>query len=135
MTADLETIKTWIDLVANMSLTALMMLYMICVFGRDNSFVYKLPRCKTLALKAVMSLCAAGALANTLTSAVPTWGEVILHTGLATLFGLAAGFNYGQCVKPWRAEQSAAEKLNAAIGAGGTHTKQLKRKSTNKSVK
>lgn len=117
MTADLEITKTWINLVANMSLTALMMLYMICVFGRDNSFVYKLPRCKTLALKAVMSLCAAGALANALTSAVPTWGEVILHTGLATLFGLAAGFNYGQCVKPWRAEQSAAEKLNAAIGA------------------
>jgi hypothetical protein len=116
-TSDLELVKVWINFAANIGLTGLMATFLIFLFGRDNSFVYKLPAYKTLALKAALAMCTAGALLNAVTLSNPAWSEVVLNTGLATLFAWAAWFHYGQFVQPWRTEE-AAKRLKAAIQAG-----------------
>lgn len=115
-TSDLELAKVWINFAASVGLTGLMAAFLIFLFGRDNSFVYKLPGYKTLALKAGLAMCTAGALLNAVTMSNPPWSEVLLNAGLATLFGWATWFHYGQFVQPWR-EQEAAKRLDAAIGA------------------
>ena len=115
-TSDLELVKVWINFAASVGLTGLMAAFLIFLFGRDNSFVYKLPGYKTLALKAGLAMCTAGALLNAVTMSNPPWSEVLLNTGLATLFGWATWFHYGRFVQPWR-EQEAAKRLDAAIGA------------------
>ena len=115
-TSDLELAKVWINFAASVGLTGLMAAFLIFLFGRDNSFVYKLPGYKTLALKAGLAMCTAGALLNAVTMSNPPWSEVLLNTGLATLFGWATWFHYGRFVQPWR-EQEAAKRLDAAIGA------------------
>ena len=115
-TSDLELVKVWINFAASVGLTGLMAAFLIFLFGRDNSFVYKLPGYKTLALKAGLAMCTAGALLNAVTMSNPPWSEVLLNAGLATLFGWATWFHYGRFVQPWR-EQEAAKRLDAAIGA------------------
>lgn len=115
-TSDLELAKVWINFAASVGLTGLMAAFLIFLFGRDNSFVYKLPGYKTLALKAGLAMCTAGALLNAVTFSNPSWSEVVLNTGLCTLFGWATWFHYGRFVQPWR-EQEAAKRLDAAIGA------------------
>ena len=115
-TSDLELVKVWINFAASVGLTGLMAAFLIFLFGRDNSFVYKLPAYKTLALKAGLAMCTAGALLNAVTMSNPPWSEVLLNTGLATLFGWATWFHYGRFVQPWQ-EQEAAKRLDAAIGA------------------
>jgi hypothetical protein len=115
-TSDLELAKVWINFAASVGLTGLMAAFLIFLFGRDNSFVYKLPGYKTLALKAGLAMCTAGALLNAVTLSNPSWSEVVLNTGLCTLFGWATWFHYGRFVQPWR-EQEAAKRLDAAIGA------------------
>lgn len=115
-TSDLELVKVWINFAASVGLTGLMAAFLIFLFGRDNSFVYKLPGYKSLALKAGLAMCTAGALLNAVTMSNPPWSEVLLNTGLATLFGWATWFHYGRFVQPWR-EQEAAKRLNAAIQA------------------
>ena len=115
-TSDLELAKVWINFAASVGLTGLMAAFLIFLFGRDNSFVYKLPGYKTLALKAGLAMCTAGALLNAVTMSNPPWSEVLLNAGLATLFGWATWFHYGRFVQPWR-EQEAAKRLDAAIGA------------------
>ena len=115
-TSDLELVKVWINFAASVGLTGLMAAFLIFLFGRDNSFVYKLPGYKTLALKAGLAMCTAGALLNAVTMSNPPWSEVLLNTGLCTLFGWATWFHYGRFVQPWR-EQEAAKRLDAAIGA------------------
>lgn len=114
--ADLDNLKTWINFAASLGLTGLMGAFLIFLFGRDNSFVYKMPAYKTLALKAGLAMCTAGALLNAVTMSNPPWSEVLLNTGLCTLFGWATWFHYGRFVQPWR-EQEAAKRLDAAIGA------------------
>jgi hypothetical protein len=114
--SDLELVKVWINFAASVGLTGLMAAFLIFLFGRDNSFVYKLPGYQTLALKAGLAMCTAGALLNAVTMSNPPWSEVLLNTGLATLFGWATWFHYGRFVQPWR-EQEAAKRLDAAIGA------------------
>lgn len=115
-TSDLELVKVWINFAASVGLTGLMAAFLIFLFGRDNSFVYKLPAYKTLALKAGLAMCTTGALLNAVTMSNPPWSEVLLNTGLATLFGWATWFHYGRFVQPWQ-EQEAAKRLDAAIGA------------------
>ena len=115
-TSDLELVKVWINFAASVGLTGLMAAFLIFLFGRDNSFVYKLPGYQTLALKAGLAMCTAGALLNAVTMSNPPWSEVLLNTGLATLFGWATWFHYGRFVQPWQ-EQEAAKRLDAAIGA------------------
>jgi len=116
-TSDLELVKVWINFAASISLSGLMAAFLIFLFGRSNSVVYKLPGYKTLALKAALAMCTAGALLNAVTVSNPAWSEVVLNTGLAILFAWAAWFHYGQFVQPWRTEE-AAKRLKAAIQAG-----------------
>lgn len=114
--ADLDTLKVWINFAASLGLTGLMAAFLIFLFGRDNSFVYKMPGYKTLALKAGLAMCTAGALMNAVTMSNPPWSEVLLNSGLCTLFGWATWFHYGRFVQPWQQEE-AAKRLDAAIKA------------------
>jgi len=115
---DIESLKTWINFAASLGLTGLMVAFLIFLFGRENSFVYKLPKYKTIALKAGLALCTSGALLNAITMSDPSWSESLLKVGLTILFGWTAWFHYGHFVKPWREEMSAGARLDAAISAG-----------------
>ena len=108
-----EALRLWLNFAASLGLTALMGAFLIFLFGRDNSFVYKMPGYKTLALKAGISLCTVGALMNAVTMERAEWSEVTLNVGLATLFGWAVWFHYAQFVKPWHAEQALAKAAPA----------------------
>lgn len=111
-----DAIKLWINFAASLGLTGLMAAFMIFLFGRENSLVYKLPSYKTLALKTGIAMCTAGALLNAVTFSNPSWSETLLNAGLCTLFAWAAWFHYVQFVHPVK-QQQAAQKLEAAIKA------------------
>lgn len=128
--ADLDTLKAWINFAASIGLTGLMAAFFILLFGRDNSFVYKMPGYKTVALKAGLAMCTAGALMNAATMSNPPWSEVLLNAGLCTLFGWATWFQYSQFVQPWQQEE-AAKRLDAAIKASKP-VKKAARKTTMK---
>ena len=115
-TSNADAIKLWINFAASLGLTGLMAAFMIFLFGRENSLVYKLPSYKTMALKTGIAMCTAGALLNAVTFSNPSWSEVLLNAGLCTLFAWAAWFHYVQFVHPVKQEQ-AAQKLEAAIKA------------------
>lgn len=131
--ADLDTLKVWINFAASLGLTGLMAAFLIFLFGRDNSFVYKLPGYKTIALKAGLAMCTAGALMNAVTMSSPPWSEVLLNSGLCTLFGWATWFHYGRFVQPWR-EEEASKRLEAAIQASKPAMKQRMRKAARKAT-
>jgi hypothetical protein len=132
--ADLDTAKLWINFAASVGLTGLMAAFLIFLFGRDNSAVYKMPAYKTIALKAGMAMCTAGALLNAVTMSNPPWSEVLLNSGLCTLFAWAAWFHYGRFVKPWQ-EEEAAKRLETAIKATKPAMRQQMRKAARKATK
>jgi hypothetical protein len=105
--ASADALKVWINFVASLTLTGVLGAFLVFLFGRDNSFVYKLPGYKTLALKAGLAMCTMGALWNAVTMSNPPASEVLLNSGLAVLFAWATWFHYGRFVKPWREEQTA----------------------------
>lgn len=102
-----DALKVWINFAASLTLTGVLGAFLVFLFGRDNSFVYKLPGYKTLALKAGLAMCTMGALLNAVTLSNPPWSEVLLNGGLAVLFAWATWFHYSRFVKPWQDEQTA----------------------------
>ena len=91
--------KVWLNLASNAVLTMSFASFIIFVFGRNNSIIHKFSLPKSLALKTGLSLCTIGALYNALTFSDPPLSEVILNTGLATLFTWAALFHHERFVK------------------------------------
>lgn len=91
--------KVWLNFVSNAVLTMAFASFIVFVFGRQNSIVYKFSLPKAFALKAGLSLCAIGALYNTLTFSDPPLSEVILNSGLAMLFTWASLFHHERFVK------------------------------------
>jgi len=116
-TAAMELMRAGICFAANISLTGLMAAFVICVFGRDTSLVYRMPAYMALALKAALAWCTAGALFAALTPGTPTWSETLFKVGLTVAFGSTLWWYHTHQVKPWRTEVSAASKLEAAISA------------------
>lgn len=90
--------KMLINFVCNLVLTGAFTVFLIFVFGRKNSKLYKLPFYKTILLKIGLAACTTGALVNTLNLSDPPWSEVLLNCGLAVLFSWAAYFHYTQFV-------------------------------------
>lgn len=91
--------KVWLNFVSNAVLTMSFASFIIFVFGRQNSIIHKFSLPKSLALKTGLSLCTVGALYNTITFSDPPLSEVILNTGLATLFTWASLFHHERFVK------------------------------------
>lgn len=89
----------WINFASNLVLSGAFGAFTIFLFGRENSLVYSLKAHKTLALKAGLSMCAAGSLYTALTVPDSPPSEVLLNVGLATLFSWAAWFHYTKFVK------------------------------------
>jgi hypothetical protein len=108
-----DALKVWINFVASLMLTGVLGAFLLFLFGRDNSFVYKLPGYKTLALKAGLAMCTMGALLNAVTVSNPPWPTVLLNSGLAVLFAWATWFHYSRFVKPWQEEQTAPKTVAA----------------------
>jgi hypothetical protein len=110
---DPDALKVWINFAASLVLTGVLGAFLLFLFGRDNSFVYKMPGYKTLALKAGLAMCTVGALLNAVTMSNPPWSEVLLNGGLAVLFAWATWFHYGRFVKPWQTEQTTSNTAAA----------------------
>ena len=110
---DPDTLKGWINFAASLVLSGVLGAFLLFLFGRDNSFVYKMPGYKTLALKAGLAMCTVGALMNAVTLSNPRWSEVLLNSGLAVLFAWATWFHYGKFVRPWQEEQTAHKTVAA----------------------
>jgi hypothetical protein len=110
---DPDALKVWINFAASLVLTGVLGAFLLFLFGRDNSFVYKMPGYKTLALKAGLAMCTVGALWNAATMSNPPWSAVLLNSGLAVLFAWATWFHYGRFVRPWQEEQTAPKTVAA----------------------
>lgn len=93
-----------VNLVANSTLTVAFGAFLMFLFGRENSLMHKMGKCNTLFVKAVLSVCASGALYNALTISAPPLPEVVTNIALALLFAWTSWFHYKMYVKPWRAE-------------------------------
>ena len=93
-----------VNLVANCTLTVAFGAFLVFLFGRENSLMYKMKSCNTVFVKAALSLCASGAMYSVLTLSEPPLSEVIMNTGLAMLFVWAACFHYLRFVKPLKEE-------------------------------
>lgn len=89
----------WINLACNTVLTIAFTLFTIFLFGRENSFVYKLGKARTCFLKLGVAFCVAGSLYNALTLSNPPISEIVLNFGLAMLFTWAAHFHYTTFVR------------------------------------
>lgn len=94
--------KMHINVTASIVLTIAFTLFMLFVFGRKNSKIYDLPWYKTIAVKAGLALCTAGALMNCLTFSDPPVSEVVLNIGLAMMFAWASWFHYKNFVIPYK---------------------------------
>ena len=119
-----DATRLWLNLASNAVLTAVMAAFLVFLFGRENSFVYKMPAYKTFALKAGLALCTVGAALNVLLLSTPQWSEVVLNLGLATLFSWATWFHYDKFVKPWKQETapSAPKPITAKRRVKGSGT-------------
>lgn len=92
----------WINLASNAVLTGAFSAFLIFLFGRDNSLVYRMQGYHTLFLRVGLCACAAGSLLNVLTLSSPPVTEVILNAGLAMVMLWAAVFHYLRFVRAAR---------------------------------
>jgi uncharacterized membrane protein YccC len=98
----MEDFKMPLNFIANMVLSFSFTGFVIFLFGRQNSKVYKLPWYKTISVKIGLATCTCAALVNTFTFSNPEWSEVLLNVGLAILFTWAAWFHYRTFVIPYK---------------------------------
>lgn len=68
--------------------------FIISVFGRKSPTIEALPRFERWAIKAALSITAAGSLFNLLYMITPPWSEVILNFGLGGIFIWGAFFHF-----------------------------------------
>lgn len=94
----IDDYKVLINFICNLVLTGAFTVFLIFVFGRKNSKLYKLPFYKTIALKIGLAGCTTGALINCLSFSDLPWSQVLLNCGLAVLFCWAAYFHYSEFV-------------------------------------
>lgn len=95
----MSTYIMWINFVCNILMTLSFLCYTIFLFGRENSFVYKMRTINTVLLKIAICFCVTGSLYSVVTFCTPPMSEVILNCGLAMLFTWAAYFHYVTFVK------------------------------------
>jgi hypothetical protein len=98
----MENFKMPLNFFANMLLSFSFAAFIIFLFGRQNSKIYKLPWYKTISVKIGLATCTCAALVNTFTFSNPEWSEVLLNVGLAILFCWAAWFHYKTFVIPYK---------------------------------
>lgn len=89
----------WINLASNAVLTVAFSAFLIFLFGRDNSLLYRMNGYHTFFVRVGLSVCAAGSLLNVLTMSNPPVTEVILNVGLAMVMLWAAVFHYLRFVR------------------------------------
>lgn len=87
-----------LNFICSLLLSLAFAVFMIFVFGRSSSKLYKFPTWKTSILKVGFSLCTAGALLNALTLSNPPASEVLLNFGLTVVMVWAAYFHYVEYV-------------------------------------
>lgn len=85
--------------VANALIAAGGIAFVVFVFGRPESAIYRSPWLARL-LKGGLSLVAVGAMANIVTFSTPPVSEIILNVGLGVTFAVAAMWHFVTFVKP-----------------------------------
>lgn len=105
----------WVNFAANIILCAAFAAFLIFIFGRENSIIYKLKGVSTIFLKVGLSMCSTAALLNIITMSNPTWTEILLNVGLAILFTWSAWFHYVRFVVPWKKKEAAKKLLRTKI--------------------
>lgn len=96
----MEHIMVFLNVLANAVLTVSIVAFILFVCGRKFSKLNSLPSYQIYLVKFGLSLCAAGALYNTLCFVVPSTEELVVSAGLAIIFAWAAAFHYNEYVKP-----------------------------------
>lgn len=87
------------NFIANVVIAISMSLFLIFLFGRENSLVYKLRFLNTLGLRLGIVLCICGTFLSALTFTAPPISEIATNTGFAFVFCWAAWFHYNRFVK------------------------------------
>jgi len=108
----MDDYKMPLNFMANLILSFSFTAFIIFLFGRTNSRIYKLPWYKTLLVKIGLCLCTVGSLLNVFTFSDPPWTEVILNSGLSLLFLWAAWFHYRTFVIPYKIKHCKKSKQN-----------------------
>lgn len=98
----METVKLVTNFASNIILFIAFTSFVIFVFGRTNSKIYKLPWYKVIGLRIGLALVTCASLLNAFTFSNPHWSEVLLNVGLAILMTWAAGFHYFEFVIPYK---------------------------------
>jgi len=95
-----QIIKMWMNFAANIVCCFSFGMFIVFLYGRENSLVYRMKNTRTFLLRLALSLTCAATLLNAVTFSNPAWTEVMLNIGLALLFVWAAWFHYFKFVKP-----------------------------------
>jgi hypothetical protein len=96
-----EALLVWMKCLASLVLTCGGSAALVYLFGRENSWVYKLSDAKTWALKTGIAACTVCALWNAVVPGAPVWSEVLMLSGLALTGAWMAWFHYGRVLSPW----------------------------------
>jgi len=114
----METAKLVTNFSSNIVLFIAFTAFIIFVFGRTDSKIYRLPWYKVIALRIGLAFVTCASLLNALTLSNPEWTEVLLNLGLAILMTWAAVFHYFEFVIPHRnqkTEQITELKISHAV--------------------
>ena len=107
--ADFDKAKVYINLVANIINFVSSLCFLVFVFGRTNSRIYKHPKLAYLVKIGLASL-SLGCLWGALILADPPRPAVVQHVGMAFTFMWAAWFHYIEFVKPANATRAKPTK-------------------------
>jgi hypothetical protein len=98
-----------VNFICSLLLSLAFSVFMIFIFGRNNSKLYKFPSWKINIVKVGFALCTAGALLNALTISNPPPSEVLLNFGLTVVMVWAAIFHYFEYVVPIKKQVSSID--------------------------
>lgn len=83
-----------VNFLSNMVLSIAFTMFIIFIFGRNDSVVHKFKMCHSWFLKIALCFCTAGSLLNALCLGELPYDGMFLNLGLAMLFSWAAMFHY-----------------------------------------
>lgn len=79
--------------IANGIISISIAIFMVFIYGR-NSFLYKRPFIEVGAIKIGLAMVSCSSLYNSIKLPIPTFTEVLMHSGLAIVFLWAVAFHW-----------------------------------------
>ena len=112
----------YLNIASNSIMTISLVIFIILIFGRNESIVHKLHKAEYWMLKIGLAASASGALFSALTNPLVTWTQFLRNAGLALLFVWAVVFHYRYFIK------EKTNKSNELIKNTSTKKKTSKKK-------